>query len=170
MKTICDVFCRFFNDISKIYKQFILFCIVYLLNYACISVIPDFVKIDQKNIVPITIVFFLVVMINIIVFPINQYLYQKNYSDLLGLNYEVNRFSCYLKNLIKVYLFQFLLALVISVLVSIGLYIIALSIKVSLANMPRIIASGLVVVNVVWFSRIIFVNNILVYKREKYIT
>lgn len=104
---------------------------------------------------------------------LNIFFFQKEYSKKINCTCEVNTIPVFLLNVIKIYIVQFLIFLVIFIAA-----IIPASLLLTITNETDInfmetpwfwIGTGVIIVfSLIWFYRLLFVANILVYKRSQY--
>jgi hypothetical protein len=161
---------NFKNDFSIIMKELILFSMIYCVNYLFLDFIPKGVEFNKSHLVFSIIISVILLLVYFLVFPINQYFFQKKYSEKKGIKLEYLEFMPYILKYLKFYLIRMVLFVIASILFGWILFFVLSLLNIDRKILVSLITIFLIIVGTIWFYSFLFVGNILVYKREKYIS
>jgi len=152
-------------DLRKVAKPLIIFI---LLNIV-ISVLLIFssnINLLQNRSQLSSIIFQLLLLLGVIIaFPLNLFMFQKKYSVITGIEYQINSVGMFILRLVKIFVIQFLLFLLITFGVVIILGLVSALLRLYSKTLLPIGTFALIIFGFIWMYRLMFVGNIVVFKR-----
>jgi len=165
MNNLKALFHKLYTDFPKASKSILIYILIDCTTNFILFSIFNIPMTDNNLILVKIMISVLILLICMLVFPINNYYFQKSYSNKIGLKFEFLDLLSYLKELVKIIAKQFLIFVAIALVLSIIMYSIFLIVKVNFTVKVYIFIIILMISGIIWFYRLLFIGNLIVYKR-----